>query len=177
MKVSWPRKLGIAILHFVVAALAVPISTALLYYTFKPILLAFTSSNFVRADAILSAKLFPFQALVAFVGAWYLARKSGNIGTEPVARLIWIGPCVWWLFLIATWHHPSVLGETRWQHFLWSRSADAFKIQVVSTMPLITTVAYAFGSYYGASKVGEDLSEDVGKGSKAGHILPGSRQY
>ncbi len=35
MKVSWARKLGIAILHFVVAAPAVPIGTALLYYTFK----------------------------------------------------------------------------------------------------------------------------------------------
>jgi len=147
--VSRLGKLGIWLLQLLVATLAVPVATALLYYSFKPVLLIFTSDSFVRTDAILSLRLFPFQAMVAFGCAWRLARNDENLGADPVTRFVWIAPLIWWLFLIAVRQHQLVPGETRWQHFLWSRSADALRIQIISTMPLITALAYALGNYWG----------------------------
>lgn len=149
MKLSQLKNVGIGLLHFVVATVGVSVGSALAFYSLKPLLLLFMSSRTANSDTVLWCRFFPFQASVAFACSWQLARRGGSVGTARMVRLFWIVPCVWLLFLIAVWRDQSFLGESRWQHFLWSRSTEALRIQIVSTLPLITTLAYALGNYCG----------------------------
>ncbi len=142
----------IGILHLCLAVFVINIGATLLYYSVKPLLLLIIRGSFVRSDAILAARFFPFQASLEFICSWYLVVRGGNFGSAFIARFVWIVPCVWWLLLFVGWHQQSVLAESRWQHFFWSRSPEAFRMQVVTTLPLITTLAYAFGNYF-ASKL------------------------
>jgi hypothetical protein len=152
------KGVGIGLLHFAVATVGVSVGSALVFYSLKPLLYVFMSNRTVNSDTVLWCRFFPFQALVAFACSWHLARRGGRAGATSIVRLLWIVPCVWLLFLIVVWHHQSLLRESRWQHFFWSRSTEALRIQMVSTLPLITTLAYALGNYCGASNPGQNLA-------------------
>ncbi len=151
------KNVWIGLLHFVVATVGVNVGSALVFYSLTPLLHVFMSSGTVNSDTVLWCRFFPFQALVAFASSWHLARKGGRVGAANIVRLLWIVPSVWLLFLIVIWHQQSSLGESRWQHFLLSRSPEALRIQIVSTLPLITTLAYALGNYCGASNPSKNL--------------------
>jgi hypothetical protein len=158
VSLSLLKNVGIGLLHFVVATVAVSVGSAFVFSFLKPVLHVFMLGRSANSDAVLWCRFFPFQASVAFACSWHLARRGGGVGAARIVRLIWIVPSVWLLFLIAVWRDQSSLGESRWQHFLWSRSAQALRIQIVSTLPLITTLAYALGNYCGAGNSSKNLA-------------------
>jgi hypothetical protein len=158
VNLSLLKSMGIGLLHFVVATVGVSVGSAFVFYSLKPLLYIFMSSRTANSDTVLWCRLFPFQALVAFACSWYLARRGGRVGAASMVRLLWIVPCLWLLLLIVVWNHQSLLDESWWQHFFWSRSPEALRIQIVSTLPLITTLAYALGNYCGASNPGKNLA-------------------
>ena len=148
---------GVGLLHFVLATVVVSVVSALVFDSLRPLLYVFISSRAPSTDTVLWCRFFPFQALVAFACSWYLARRGGRVGAARIVRLLWIIPCVWLLFLIVAWHPQSSLSGNLWQHFFWSRSREALRIQIVSTLPFITTLAYALGNYCGATNPSKNM--------------------
>ncbi len=144
------KALTIGIVYLFLSTVGVDLGSVLAYYALKPVLLLVIRNDFVRNNGLLSVRFFPFQALIAFACSWFLARRRGKFGPKPWVRFLWVVPGIWWILLFAGWYSPSTVGEARLHYFFWSRSREAFVIQVISTLPLISAIAFAAGNYCGS---------------------------
>jgi hypothetical protein len=141
------RCVGIALLHVFVATLEVAVSSVVLFYVLKPILYPFFSPTILDHDMPLTLPFFPFQSLVGLLSGFLIFVVDGKFGGSREARSAWILPVGWFLLLFLAWSPHSVLTESRWQHFFLSILGDSKKEQFVTTLPLLTSIAYALGNY------------------------------
>ena len=133
--------------HQLLSTLGVIIVTSASFYSVKPILRLVMDSEGLRRDTALLVPFFPMQASVALVAGFALGRRHTAFGRTLAARLVWIIPLAWLLLLMATWR-PSLLNpEDMWQHFFLSRSWSSVRIQLITTLPFVTSVAYAAGNW------------------------------
>ena len=95
----------------------------------------------------LTLPFFPFQSLVGLLSGFLIFVVDGKFGRSREARSAWILPVGWFLLLFLAWSPHSVLTESRWQHFFLSILGDSKKEQFVTTLPLLTSIAYALGNY------------------------------
>jgi hypothetical protein len=137
---------GIALLHVILATVAVPVSSAMLYYVVKPVLSPFDS---LGHDVPLIWPFFPVQSLVGLLTGFLLFVRRTRFGRSRVARFVWIIPAAWFSLMFLAWGSHSVLSENRWEHFFLSGLGDSKREQIFITLPLLTSVAYAFGNYLG----------------------------
>jgi hypothetical protein len=134
--------------HLVVATAGVAVSTAILFYGLRPVLLPFFSRASIADPALLLAlPFFPLQLAFGFISGYVLASKGGPFVTDGAARYVWIIPTIWFTLFLLSWSSRSIFMESRWEHFIWSTSTSAKKIQSVTTLPFVTSVAYGLGSY------------------------------
>jgi hypothetical protein len=141
------QSVGIALLHVLVGTVGVAVSSAILFYVLKPILSPFISPASLGHDIPLTLPFFPFQSLVGFLSGFLVFVFDGKFGRSREARSAWIIPAGWFLLLFLAWTPHSVLTESRWEHFFWGSLGDSKKEQFVTTLPLLTSIAYALGNY------------------------------
>jgi|SRR5271165_646775 len=133
--------------HQVLSTLGVIIVTSASFYSVKPILSLVMDSEGLRRDTALLLPFFPMQASVALVIGFALGRRQTAFGRTLPARLVWIIPLAWLLLLMGAWR-PSLLNPgDMWHHFFWNRSWSSVKIQLITTLPFITSAAYATGNW------------------------------
>jgi hypothetical protein len=142
------------VLHLLIATFGVAVSSAILFYILKPVLSPFVAPAILRQDAPLTLPFFPFQSLVGLATGYLMAVKRGEFGKSRAARLVWIVPAVWFLLLFSAWGSQSVLAESRLEHFFWGSIGSSKKDQFLTTLPLLTSVAYAVGNYLGCKRSG-----------------------
>ena len=130
-------------LHSIVATVGVAQCSNFIFYSLKPILEIFISRESLIHDFPLLLPLFPLQAAAGLVIGSLIALKSARFGRMWVARYVWVFPALW--FSVLFWAR----GPERWNFFVWSADLPAKKIQLVSTLPLVASVAYSIGSYLG----------------------------
>lgn len=106
--------------HLAISTLAVGMTSAILFYTFKPVLAPFLSPIVLRHDLPLMLPFFPIQSIVALVIGFVLARKKGNFWGHASAQWVWIVPTLWLLLSLASYQPSSVMMESRWRHLFWS---------------------------------------------------------
>jgi hypothetical protein len=140
--------LATALLHLLVATLGVAVSSAVCFYALKPILVQFVARDRLIHDALLSLPFFPFQSLVGFVTGFAFASRA-EVGRKRVARWVWIAPASCLLILFIAWSPRSVFIESDWEHFFWTAQSDSKKEQLITTLPLLTSITYGLGSYLG----------------------------
>jgi hypothetical protein len=143
------RSLLTALLHLVIATVGVAVFSAFCFYGLKPVLAPFVARNRLIHDAALTLSFFPFQSLVGILIGFVLAASHGKFGRSRVARWVWTVPAGFLLLLLLSWSPRSVLVETRWEHFFWSTMPDSKKEQLITTLPLLTSITYGLGSYLG----------------------------
>ena|SRR5882762_1705411 len=140
---SFLRSLLLVAVHLLISTLGVVICSSALFYALKPALLLFLSKTVVTHDIPLLLTLFPLQSLVGFaIGTWY-SLKADWIAESRAARLVWIIPALWllmWLILG---------GPARRNSLLWSTDLDSKKVQLITTLPFMTSTSYALGNYFG----------------------------
>jgi hypothetical protein len=147
--------------HLVLATVAVPISSAILFFSLKPLLSVFMSSVALESDAPLTLPLFPLQAVLGLMTGLFLAVRAGEFGRDRTARYIWVVPAIWFLLFFASWQSRSVLVESRLEHFLWSTSLFSKRMQITTTMPSVTSLAYSLGSYMGSRTLKAHSSSSI----------------
>jgi hypothetical protein len=142
------RRVFFAASHLCLATAGVAVSTAILFYGVRPVLLTIFSRAVVADPVFLLAlPFFPLQLAFGFISGYVLASKDGAFGKDGAARYVWIVPTVWFTLFLLTYSSRSIFTESRWEHFIWSTSTSAKKIQCVTTLPFVTSVAYGLGSY------------------------------
>jgi hypothetical protein len=131
--------------HLGISTLGVGMTSAMLFYSVKPIFAPWLSPFAFKHDLPLIFPLFPIQTTVAFVMGFLLARKQGGFSGHPSARWVWIVPALWLMFSIAAYRPDSVMMEPRFRHFFWTPSLDSRRNQLDTTFLFLTSVSYALG--------------------------------
>ncbi|HZQ17073.1 MAG TPA: hypothetical protein VFA90_00010 [Terriglobales bacterium] len=135
--------------HLLIAVVVVPAITAACFLSFASLVSQFSSGTWlIYTHAALTIPLFPLQAVSGIAVGVLLAPRSYGF---RVARWVWILPAIWWTLLIVSWSSSSVLAESRFEHYLWSGSAEAKRAQIFSTLPFVTSIAYSCGSILAAA--------------------------
>ena len=143
VKGSATRQVGFLLLHSVISTVGAALSSNYIFYSVKPVLAVFVSQASLAHDTLLLLPLFPLQSTVAFAIGNFLAFKRGEFFTSRTAGYVWVIPTVWFLvFFLAR-------GSNRWDFFVWSSDFPAKKFQLVFTLPIVTSVAYAMGNSAG----------------------------
>jgi hypothetical protein len=137
-------------------------SSAVCFYGLKPILVPFVDRGRLIHDAALTLPFFPFQSLVGIVIGFVFAAGGSRIGGSSIARWVWIVPAGFFLLLLSAWGSRSLLLETRWEHFFWSTSPDSKKEQLITTLPVLTSIAYGLGSFLGCKYYQHRRAKNVG---------------
>ena len=133
--------------HVAVATIGVAFSTASLFFLLKPILSPFVARKGLDLNLLLRLPFFPLQAVLGFIVGYVWALKQNAFAQDRSARYVWIIPTIWFLLFFLSWSPASILIESRWDHFFWSNLPESKKIQLVTTLPLLTSMAYSLGSY------------------------------
>jgi hypothetical protein len=140
------KRVAIALGHLAMATMGVAVTTVSAFFLLKPILLPFVSRTSLDLNLPLRLPLFPLQAVLGFVVGYVWASKQNAFGQDKSARYVWIIPTVWFMLFFISWPHASVLAESRWDHFLWSNAPDSKQLQLVTTLPFLSSITYALGS-------------------------------
>jgi len=143
------KRVAFAFGHLVVATAGVAISTAICFFLFKPIFSLFVSRTSSALNLALRFQLFPLQTAFGFVAGYASSLKQNAFAQDRSARYVWIIPTVWFMLFFLSWSPASILLESRWDHFFWSDLPESKRLQLVTTLPFLTSVAYALGSYAG----------------------------
>jgi hypothetical protein len=118
----------------------------------------FLSSESLLHNFPLTWPLFPFQVSVCALGGLVVARKRGPFWEHRIAEWVWIAPALWLMLFLLSYGQSSSLGETRWQHFFWSETDAVRRMQISTTLPFVTSVAYALGHLLGRKTNGPSVS-------------------
>jgi hypothetical protein len=143
------RGVAAALGHILVATVGVAVSCAFCYFLLKPVLFLFISRTSLALNLPLRLPLFPLQSAFGFAVGYIWASKPNAFGQDKSARYVWIIPTIWFVLVFITWPHASVLTGNRRDYFFWSNLPEAKTLQLVTTLPLLTSLAYALGSYIG----------------------------
>lgn len=148
------KNVGFLLLHSIISTVGVALSSNYVFYSVKPVLAIFVSQASLAHDTLLLLPLFPIQSTVAFAIGILFAFKRGEFVTSRTAGYVWIIPTIAFLvFFLAR-------GPNRWDFFVWSSDFPAKKVQLALTLPFLTSVAYATGSYMGVRYKGMKTVED-----------------
>ncbi len=139
--------------HLVIATAGVAISTALIFFSLKPVLALVISPLSLATNSPLRLNFFPLQSLVAFVIGYFGGSSRSSFRGDKSARYVWVVPLVWFALFFLCWSPRSVLIENRWDHFFWSNTEQSKSEQLVTTLPLLTSLAYAIGSYVSSRRL------------------------
>lgn len=142
----------VASLHVIAATIFVPFICTLTFYSIKPVLPLILSLTSITSDAPLLLPLFPMQMVTGLLfGLW--VSKICNTNNLVTAYFAWIVPLCWFLIICTAWSPGSVFAESRWTRFIWSNSLLDKKAQLVTTLPLVTSLTYATGAWLGSNVV------------------------
>lgn len=133
--------------HLTISTLGVGMTAAMLFYAFKPALLASLSPYALRHDLPLMIPFFPIQSIVALVVGFAIARKKGSFWGDKSAMLVWILPTLLLLLSLASYQSSSVMMESRWRHFFWSPLLESRRSQLDTTLLFLMSTAYAIGNF------------------------------
>lgn len=136
------RNCALYIGHFVAGTVIAIVISSALFYVLKPILMFLHLDAIVRGDMLLLLPLFPFQALVSFVMG---IQQTRYIGPTKGRRglWIWIPPLLWFLLWTLA-EHGHVASS-----LLFSSSFQYKRIQLFTTLPLVTALCYSLGTSVG----------------------------
>jgi hypothetical protein len=130
-----------------ISTLAVGMASAMLFYSFKPVLTPFLSPFALKHNLPLMLPFFPIQNIVAAVFGFVLARKKYGFWSYGRAQWVWIVPTLWLLLSFASYQPSSVMMESRWHHFFWSPLLESRRVQLGTTLFFLTSVTYALGHF------------------------------
>ncbi len=151
MKRRLVRSIVLALAHQILAVIGVPVLCAFSLHMISPLFsYLFPAWQIFTGDALLVVPLFPLQTLAGFGTGFILATKQNEFGKHVSAMFVWIIPTIWFAILLLAWTPHSVFVESRWQHFIWSNEYASKKNQLGTTLPFMTSVAYAVGSLVGS---------------------------
>lgn len=147
----WPvlRVLGYALGHFLLAILGFPIATTYFFYVAKPMLGPFMSSESLAHNFPLTWPLFPLQASVCLLGGFLVARRRAAFWKHRVAEWVWVPPALWLMLNLLAYGQASGPEETHWYHFFWNGTYAVRRMQIHTTLPAVTSIAYALGHLLG----------------------------
>ncbi len=155
----FPRQIGMRVFKYVLHisfATIVPMTLAVAAVFICPLVtdllhIGIPASTYQRLG---STPPFLIQIVAALILGLLL---STRIGERKCALWVWFIPAVWMLVGIATWKPTgSVFDASIWQWFFsanwWALPASPFRSRCVTdqfthTVPLFTSVAYAFGAF------------------------------
>jgi len=138
-----------ALLHFALAIIVVPLATAACFFSFRSLASLFISYKTLSPHWALTLPFFPLQSTSGFLTAFWLALRGGRFGQSRTAQFVWVIPVAWFLVFYLAWNPHSVLTESRWDHFFWSGTSGSKNEQLVTTLPFLTSFAYALGNHVG----------------------------
>jgi hypothetical protein len=133
--------------HLTISTLGVGMAAAMLFYAFKPVLSPFLSSFALRHDLPLAIPFFPIQSVVGLLVGFAVARKQGRFWGHVSAEWVWIVPALYLAFSLASYRAGSVMTESRWRHYFWSRLPESRHDQLNITILFSMSVAYALGNF------------------------------
>lgn len=140
--------------HLAISTLGVGMTVGMFFFSIRPVLPASLWAH----GYVLSLPFFPIQVTVAIAAGYVLARKKGLFWTDSNARLVWIVPTIWMLFMFFSYRPYSALNESRWQHFFWTDNPRSRGMQLGVTMLFLTSIAYALGNMLGRASRPRDGS-------------------
>ena len=133
--------------HLIIATVGIAISTAIFFFMLKPVLSLFVSASDLSQSLSLKLQLFPLQSSFGFAAGYCGTLQRNAFSRDASARYVWIIPTIWFMLCFLAWTPSSVFVETRWDHFFWSTIPSSKGFQLLTTLPLLTSASYAFGSY------------------------------
>lgn len=139
--------------HLIIATAGVAISAAVLFFSLKPVLGLVVSKSSLALNSPLRLELFPLQSAFGLVAGYFGSLQQNAFSRDRSARWVWVIPGIWFMLLFAAWSQSSILRESRWERFFWSSVPESQTMQLVTTLPLFTSIAYALGSYVGRCRV------------------------
>lgn len=143
------KSIVFALGHVLIATFGVAVSSAVLFFAIKPALSFFLSAASLSLNSPLRVTLFPIQATFGFVVGYLVTLKQNVFARSKTGAYAWVVPALWFILHFIAWAPPSVLRESRWDHFVGSDLPSAKGVQLVTTLPLITSLTYSLGSYIG----------------------------
>lgn len=146
------KRAAFAMGHLTIATVGVPISTAIVFFSVKPILAFFVSPLTLAMNLPLRLGLFPLQTAFGLAVGYLVARRQNTFGRDKSAYWVWVIPGIWFLLFFLSWSQPSILAEGRLDRFFWSSSPESKTRQIVTTLPLLTSISYALGVLVGTRR-------------------------
>jgi hypothetical protein len=136
-----------AILHLLTATVGIGVLSAFAFYSLKPALALFLTAQSLRGDVPLLLPLLPLQVTTALGCGFLVGRQRNWVASSRTAYFCWLLPALWFLLAVSAWHVSSVMAQGRWNHFLWATSPESKRAQLTFTLPFLTSIAYASGTY------------------------------
>jgi hypothetical protein len=135
------KEIGKLLLHTTIATVGVAISANFVFLALQPILTAVVPSAYLAPHAAFVVWLFPWRSLIALGMGALLAVKAGEFGRSRTACFAWVIPAAWFAIFLVT------KGPLRWEFLFRNSDIASRRVQLVVTLPLLTSGAYAIGNY------------------------------
>lgn len=133
------RNISFFLLNLLSSTIGMIFCSTLMFYAIKPVLTRLHLDVLVNHDFGLVLPLFPYQCMVAFCVGFWITRKFEFARTIAV-RWVWVIPAIWFVLLCAG------SSSSCWQHFVWSMDPRDKRVQLLSTLPFLTSMCYALGN-------------------------------
>lgn len=137
------------VVHLVTGAWGIGVISAMSFYSVKPILGFFFRQSVLQRDAILLIHFFPIQCCTALITGFVLFLRGGSIFRNRVGTWVWLFPALWFLLNIMAWESQGPTNSHWWYYFFLSSQPLAQRRQLITTLPLLTSVLYAVGLQIG----------------------------
>ena len=133
--------------HTLIATLIPTLTVSTFIYGVRSLVQQFAPQWSWYTYEVISLPLFPFQSIVSLICGVIVSRETGAFWKSRAASFSWLIPCV--LFAPAFFSYTPGLGEGRWQHYFWSSDILTRIQQIRSTLPVLTSLGYSFGHWWG----------------------------
>jgi hypothetical protein len=136
------RDIGSFLFHLLIATLGVIFLSTLMFYATKPLLALLHVHQLIDHDVGLTIPFFPYQCIVGLCMGFWISKRFES-ARKCVVRWVWLVPGTWFMLLCAGSSSPC------WQHLVWSMAPWDKRIQLISTLPFLTSLCYALGNLLG----------------------------
>jgi len=133
------RNIGVFLFHQLIATLGIIFSSTLMFYAIKPLLALLHLHQLIDHDFVLGMPLFPYQCIVGLCTGFWITRRFDSARKNAV-RWVWVVPGIWFMLLCAGSSSPCG------QHLVWSMAPWDKRVQLISTLPFLSSMCYVLGS-------------------------------
>lgn len=129
--------------HSLIAIVAIPIVTTSAWYFTNELIGAISFNRIALPSTLLVLPFFPLQITASFSVGSLLYRWGGAFGRTRAAQLSWLMPLLWFLFMVSGtffFDHKNIY------EVFFSSNAASRRLQVFTTLPLLTTLSYSVGN-------------------------------